>query len=50
MISKTDLRTEVRASGGTAEQLTAIAAETKAACPVGKALGTVQITVEAVLL
>ncbi len=49
-IPKIDLRTEVRASGGDQEKLSAIALETKAACPVGKALAAVQVTVEAVLV
>ncbi len=48
-IPKIELSTTVRASGGDQEQLTAIALETKAQCPVGKALTAVEITVLAVL-
>jgi len=49
-IPKIELRTEVRASGGDQAKLTAIATETKSLCPVGKALGAVPVTVEAVLV
>lgn len=49
-IPRIELRTEVRASGGDEAKLRAIATETKAQCPVGKALAAVEISVEAHLV
>ncbi len=47
VIPRIELATTVRATGGDEAKLRAIADETKKQCPVGKALATVQITVDA---
>ena len=45
-IPKIQLTTEIKASGGDAEKIKAIALETKKQCPVSKALASITIELE----